>query len=75
MNFQIEKNQNYKAEVELGFVDKFATNEQVAAKFKSVGFTNVVSTGSGKNRTVTGTWSGESKIVELPKQITTVDKV
>ena len=60
----------YKAEVALGFVEAMASNEQVAAKFREVGFTDVTVTGTGKARTALGTWPNGTREVDLPKQVT-----
>lgn len=75
MTTQLEQNQKYLAVCKLGWLDRLASNDQVAEKFESVGFTNVLSDGHGSDRTVTGTWSGETKEVSIPSQVVSFEKV
>lgn len=74
MTINLTKNTTYKAIVELGFIDKLASNEQVQKKFESVGFTNVVSEGSGRIRTVSGVWGKESQPATVPNQIKSIEE-
>ena len=72
---QLEKGKTYRAELKLGFVEAMANNAVIVSKFQQIGFTNVSVTGQGARRVATGTWSGASRAVELPKQVADVSLV
>lgn len=66
---RVEKGQAYSAQLSLGFFDGMASNERVADEFRKVGFSDVTVTGTGAMREAVGTWSGETREVELPTQV------
>jgi hypothetical protein len=66
---KLEQNKNYRAEISLGMLESFASNEMIEAKLKGVGFKNIKVFGSGANRSATGTYIEETKDVSLPAQI------
>lgn len=71
----LTQNKQYEANITLTGIESFAPNEMVAKKLTDVGFTNVVVTGAGKARTATGTWTGATQKIELPKQVTSIKTV
>jgi hypothetical protein len=72
---QLEKGKTYRAELKLGFVEAMASNAILVSKFQEIGFTNVSVAGQGARRTATGTWSGASRAVDMPKQVAGVSLV
>ena len=70
MKQKLVKGTRYWAKLELGMLESFASNEQVAEKFTELGFTEVKATGSDDARVVKGIWNKESTTVEVPAQVT-----
>jgi hypothetical protein len=69
-------NKKYQAELRLSSLEAMmASNDMIAGKFRTVGFTGVVVTGSGVNRSATGVWSGATKDVQLPSQVKSYKQV
>jgi hypothetical protein len=62
----------YRAVISLGFFERLVGNDYIAGMFQKNGFMNVSVTGSGSNRTVTGTWAGSNVTVPLDSHITSV---
>ena len=52
--FTVHQGQRYQATISLGFVQRLASNDMVADKFREVGFTDVIVTGSGRTRLAMG---------------------
>jgi len=71
----LEQGTMYRATIELGFLERIASNEVIAEKFREVGFVDVTVTGSGGTREATGRWPLDSRDVDLPKQVTEVSEV
>jgi len=74
-HFTVEKDKRYRARITLGFVQRFATNEMVAGKFQEVGFTDVVVTGSGRERHATGLWPHQDATAEIPNEIDHIHEI
>jgi len=70
--FTVRQGRRYRATVRLSFFQSVASNERVAEEFRKVGFSDVVATGSGRNRLVEGSWLKEDKSGDIPDQ---VDKI
>lgn len=62
-------NARYQAGIKLGFLKSMASNDQVAQYFTDLGFFDVAVTGSGRSRTVTGTWRGPMQTIDRPDEI------
>lgn len=73
--YTVKKGCTYLARIELGFWERMASNEQIAAKFTEAGFENVTVAGSDGNREVTGTWNQPDASAEIPEQVTDVQLV
>jgi hypothetical protein len=65
----LQQGKTYKAQISLGFFEAMASNAQIAAKFREVGFQDVVVTGGGATRQATGRWPSVSREVQLPSQV------
>ncbi len=65
----LTQGQRYKARLRLGFFEGIASNDTVREKLEDAGFCDVAVGGSGRDRTVEGTWSGATMDVDLPDQI------
>ena len=65
----------YEADLRLGFFEKFASNDTIVMKLLDVGFSNVIVTGSGRDRQASGIWTGDDIEVELPSQVVSIRKL
>lgn len=72
---QLEQNNKYEAELQLGMFESLVDNSVIANKFREVGFSDVLVAGSGKVRIAQGTWKQASRDVSLPSQIKKVKKL
>jgi hypothetical protein len=71
--FTVQHGFRYQATILLtGFLEELASNELIADKFRQVGFTDVVVTGSGVTRQAEGTWSGADTTAQLDTHLTNV---
>lgn len=59
-------NKRYQGTITLSGLKLIATNNRVKEELEKYGFTNVHVTGSGKERTASGTWFGKNLTGELP---------
>lgn len=69
MRIQLEQGRRYVATISLGFFERIASNDQIAAKLCAAGFSQVSVTGSGATRAASGTWTWATEEVELPSQV------
>ena len=70
--FTVHKGKRYQARVNLGLLQSLASNAMVADKFREVGFTDVVVTGSGRTRTAEGLWSHDDVSAEIPDEVSDI---
>lgn len=63
--FTVHHGKVYRAHLKLNFFESFASEEQVAEKFREIGFTNIHILGSGEDRYAVGTWNGPDESVPL----------
>ena len=70
----LESNTRYKASLKLSFIESIASNEILAKKLTDLGFSEVVITGTGAQRSATGLWTGTTMEVAIPHQVKTVEK-
>jgi hypothetical protein len=70
--FTVRQGKRYRASISLGLVERFATNEIIADRLRTAGFSDISVTGSGASRLAEALWAGADASAELPKQITQV---
>lgn len=73
--FTVQKGKRYQARVNLGLFQSVASNDMVADKFREVGFTDVVVTGSGRTRDATGLWPHDDACAEIPAEVSDITMV
>jgi hypothetical protein len=73
--FTVHKGKHYRATVKLRFLQGVASNEMVADKFREVGFTDVVVTGSGRTRIAKGSWPHDGTSAEVPDEIKEIREI
>lgn len=75
MNFTLQRGKRYKSTITLGFVERIASNDIIAEKFRAAGFTDVRVTGQGEIRHAEGVWSGDDVRPTFPPQISDFSEV
>jgi hypothetical protein len=70
--FTVKESKRYRATLSLGLIERFATNETIAERLRSAGFTDVIVTGAGASRMAEAVWPGADASAELPRQIVDV---
>jgi hypothetical protein len=75
MNFTLQRGKRYRSVVTLGFVERLASNEVVADKFREAGFTDVSVSGEGGTRYAEGVWNADDVRASYPPQISDVTEV
>ncbi|MEJ0091891.1 MAG: hypothetical protein WDN46_00125 [Methylocella sp.] len=68
-SFTVQHGHRYAATIVLSGLERFASNDQVADRFKQVGFVDVVITGSGSPRHAEGTWDGVDRTASIDSHI------
>jgi len=63
--FTVHHGKVYRAHLKLNWFESFASEEQVAEKFREIGFTNIHIVGHGSDRYAVGTWNGPDESVPL----------
>ena len=74
MKYALQRGRRYKATISLGFVERLASNEQVADKFRAAGFSDVTITGAGGTRYAEGVWSADDITPSMPPQVTDISE-
>jgi len=75
MEFTLRTGRRYKAKITLGFVERLASNEIIAEKFRTAGFTDVEVAGEGGFRIAEGTWTADEMRPNYPAQISDISVV
>lgn len=73
--FTVQKGKRYQAKIRLGLLQSVASNDMVAEKFREVGFTDVIVTGSGGTRIAEGVWPHDDTSAEVPSEISGVTMI
>lgn len=60
LKFTLKVGKGYIAQLHLSDIQETKTNDQVASDFTNSGFSSVTVTGTGKERTFTGTWNNDN---------------
>jgi subtilisin family serine protease len=74
-SFTVLHGHRYGATVVLGGLEQFASNDQVADRFKQLGFIDVVVTGNGSARHGEATWNGADTTAPLDSHLRDVVEV
>jgi hypothetical protein len=73
--FTVRQGKRYRAILALGFLERLASNEMIAAKLRDAGFAEVIVSGSGADRVAEGLWPGADATAEMPPQVINVINV
>jgi hypothetical protein len=75
MNFTLERGKRYRSTITLGFVERLASNDTIAEKFRTAGFTDVTVKGEGGTRYAQGVWNSDNIRPTYPAQISDISEV
>lgn len=75
MSITLHNGRRYRTTISLGFVERLASNDTIAEKFRAAGFSDIHVTGEGATRCAEGVWNGGEITATLPPQITDVSEV
>lgn len=75
MIFELQRGKRYRATLTLGFIERLASNETIADRFRAAGFTDVDVTGEGGTRYAEGVWSSDDFRPSYPPQVSEVSEV
>jgi hypothetical protein len=75
MEWTLKQNQRYTASIQLESIEIFAPNTMVVDRLRSVGFVDVSVEGTGGKRIATGTWSKETQVATVPKQVKEINEL
>lgn len=71
-SFTVRHGHRYRATVTLGFLEQFASDDQVAKAIAGYGFTDVVVTGSGGTRQAEATWNGPDTTAPIDSHLSQI---
>jgi hypothetical protein len=75
MDFTLQRCKRYRTLITLGFVERLASNEAVADKFREAGFIDVKVSGEGGTRYAEGVWNAEDVRPTYPPQVSEVTEI
>ena len=73
--FTVRQGKRYRATVSLNLVERLASNEMIAQKFRDMGFSKVVVSGRGSTRSADALWPAQDASAEIPAQIKSIEEV
>jgi hypothetical protein len=73
--FTVHQGKRYRATISLNLIERLASNEMVAQKFRDLGFSEVRVSGRGGTRGAHALWPSQDATAEIPPQIKSIDEV
>ena len=73
--FTVLQGKRYRATVTLGGIERWASNEMIAERLRTAGFSEVSVSGLGTARAAEALWPGPDSTAEMPAQITDVVEI
>jgi hypothetical protein len=73
--FTVRQGKRYRATILLNWVERLASNEIVAQKFRDLGFSDVRVSGRGGTRSAQAIWPAQNASAEIPPQIKSIEEV
>ena len=73
--FTVRHGKRYRATISLGVLERFASNDTIAERLRTAGFTDISVSGAGGTRIAEALWPASDATAELPKQIREVVEV
>jgi hypothetical protein len=73
--FTVRQGKRYRATVSLNLLERIASNEMIAQKFRDMGFSEVRVSGRGSTRRADALWPAQEASAEIPAQIKSIEEV
>jgi hypothetical protein len=73
--FTVQQGKRYRATISLGLLERFASNDMIAERLRTAGFSDVSVTGSGATRVAEALWPSSNATAEMPAQVSSVVEV
>lgn len=70
--FTVRQGGRYRATLTLGWLERWASNDQIVERLRAAGFSDISVSGSGWTRIAEASWPGSDTTAEMPSQITEV---
>jgi len=70
--FTVRQGGRYRATLTLGWLERWASNDQIVEQLRAAGFSDISVSGSGWTRIAEASWPGPDTTAEMPSQITEV---
>lgn len=74
-SFTVRQGKRYRATITLGGMERWASNEMIAAKLREAGFAEVAVSGVGSTRVAEAVWAGADTTGDMPSQIADIVEV
>ena len=71
--FTVRQGKRYRAKIQLGWLEAFASNELIAGKLRAAGFSEVGVSGSGETRQAEALWPNADSTGEMPTRVAEID--
>jgi hypothetical protein len=73
--FTVQQGKRYRATISLGPLERFASNDTIAAKLRDAGFNEVQVSGSGGTRYAEALWPSSETTADMPSQIAAISEI
>ena len=73
--FTVLQGKRYRATITLGGIERWASNEMIAERLRTAGFSEVSVSGLGSTRVAEAIWPGADSTGEMPAQVTEVVEI
>jgi hypothetical protein len=73
--FTVQQGKRYRATIALSGIERWASNEMIADRLRTAGFSEVTVSGVGTARVAEGLWPGADATAEMPAQVSDVVEV
>jgi hypothetical protein len=67
--FTVRQGKRYRATIQLGSFERFATNAMIASRLQAAGFAEVQVEGEGATRQAQAVWPGPDTTADVPRQV------
>ena len=73
--FTVKRGRRYQATLSLGLLESFASNDMVADRLRTAGFSEVDVEGTGASRSARALWANDDATAEMPSQVLSVTEI
>lgn len=73
--FTVRRGRRYQATLSLGLLESFASNDMIADRLRTAGFSEVDVEGTGASRSARAFWANDDATAEMPSQVLSVTEI